>query len=148
MEGVGGERQLNELLAQTLALPLHKKGRLASLSCLVKSWDLHKETFLHPSLFNPSIRNIVSAKYRNVFWANIKDYRNHQNRVFFHLHLSHSELACYTLSHMHCYLHKIHAAPNSLSHIALNFISWRAKPINSVVVGFLSGIFSPDRDDF
>ncbi len=60
LEGEGGERQLNELLAQTLALPLHKKGRLASLSCLVKSWDLHKETFLHPFLFNPRFHNIVS----------------------------------------------------------------------------------------
>jgi hypothetical protein len=64
---VRGERQLNELLAQTLALPLHKKGRLASLSCLVKSWDLHKETFLHPSLSNPSIHNILSLHSRGTF---------------------------------------------------------------------------------
>ncbi len=55
---------------------------------------------------------------------------------FFHLHLSHSKLACYTLSHIKCYLHKIHSALNSLSPIALNFISWHAKPINSVLEPF------------
>lgn len=42
LQGEGGESLLAELLDQTLALPAHKKGRLASLACLVKSWDIDK----------------------------------------------------------------------------------------------------------
>eukprot|EP00092_Neocalanus_flemingeri_P015147 GFUD01016364.1.p1 GENE.GFUD01016364.1~~GFUD01016364.1.p1 ORF type:complete len:1852 (-),score=400.17 GFUD01016364.1:67-5622(-) len=42
--------QIDQLLADTIALPLHKKARLVALSCMVKSYNIQRVVEVYPNI--------------------------------------------------------------------------------------------------